>query len=411
MSADTADFDRHLREAFAALAVRPATGHATFGSAAARDGGAAPSALRLAVAHATFAKGRVKGFWTEALHPRGRNVPDLRGRINRGEFRKKFQGEEVAREGQGPKGKGPTPPRARSPLSGVSQAAYDRAKARATKRVARAAAKGERRLRQFADKAEDDLRALIKNLKAAGDQPLKGGLDDAHGFLYAMLVLQARQARAALADLAGRAAPPAGGGEVRQPVERGPAPKVVRRLMRFTSAAVRRRVLRGLRTEREFSEAIGGHNLPDSEPADALWMMGPGGEIVTDPEHIRAHMRLREDAVRRLSRLAEGPEADRLREFLSVPLHLFEIKTLVTQSGPGSVHMSKQARARKERWEARYAAPFHTIAVDLRRGRKHSGHTVYYKPGVGSARLSDMEKVGGFDEALSRAVSARASLL
>jgi hypothetical protein len=111
MNADAIDLAAAIDAAFAALAARPA---------------------------ATFAKGAVRGFWHEALHPRGRNRPDVRGRINRGEFRTKSKLEAVggAGRGRGPacgEGTGESRhphPRPKSPLSGVSQEAYDKARER-----------------------------------------------------------------------------------------------------------------------------------------------------------------------------------------------------------------------------------------------------------------------------------------
>jgi hypothetical protein len=61
-----------------------------------------------------------------------------------------------------------------------------------------------------------------------------------------------------------------------------------------------------------------------------------------------------------------------------------------------------KARRRKERWEERYAAPFHTVAFDDRKGRKFSGHRLYYRRGVGSVRLSAMEKMADFGELLGK---------
>jgi hypothetical protein len=87
MNADATDFTRYLAAAFDALGTRAGRGLATFGGAAARADGATPTPLRLAMSQATFARARpVRGTWNEALHPRGRLIPDIRGRINRGEF-------------------------------------------------------------------------------------------------------------------------------------------------------------------------------------------------------------------------------------------------------------------------------------------------------------------------------------
>jgi hypothetical protein len=150
----------------------------------------------------------------------------VRGHLNKGQFRVKHKTEtveEAGREGEAQRATARTPPRpARSPLSGVSVTAYDKAKARATRAVARAASRGARHLQRFAAKAQDDLRSLIGHLKAAGHSPLKGGLGEAVGFLYALLVLKSRLAREALE----RAGQGAGGGEIRQAPEAQQAPKV-----------------------------------------------------------------------------------------------------------------------------------------------------------------------------------------
>jgi hypothetical protein len=405
MNADAADFTRHLDAAFAALATPRAT--ATFGAAAARAGEATQTPFRLAVDRATFAarKGAARGFWHEALHPRGRNIPDIRGRINRGQFRAKLKGEEVGREvvgreGEGPRAKGPAPPaqKARSPLPGVSPEHYDAARRHAEAAVQRAAAKGERRLRQVADRWEDKARKLIAGLKAQGHAPLKGTLTGPEAWLYAASVLKSRLAREAVAAL------PAGGaprGETRQPPERGPVPpKSVRRLMRFTSAAVRRRVLHGLRSERQLAEALGALNLPDSEAADVVFLVGPGGEVITDHKAVLSALRVREDALRRAKGLTpEERTAAGLDAVLSSTLAFYEVKTLRT-SKRDSVYMSGRARARKAGWEKRYAAPFFTVVVDDRRGKKFSGNRVYVARGARSFKLADMTPVASLGDVL-----------
>jgi hypothetical protein len=193
------------------------------------------------------------------------------------------------------------------------------------------------------------------------------------------------------------------------------AAKRVAKLDRFTNAAVRRKVLHGLRNEKQLSDAIDGHNLPDSEPADVAFGVTPEGELLTHPGATREFLARREAAVKLLRDVeahggarqfhsASALEAIRkAEEVVAAPLHFFEVKSLVTQKGAGAVHMSAKARRRKEAWEERYAAPFHTVAFDDRRGHKHSGHRLYYRRGVGSVRLSAMEKVADFDELMARA--------
>jgi hypothetical protein len=381
------DAVEHLEAAFARLAVRPSPGLAAFAAGVGR-------------------KGAVRGRFLEALHPRGRNVPDVLGRVNRGQFRNKFAGEEAGREGEevgheDPRAKGPAPPaqKARSPLPGVSPGAYQKARERAQRAVQKAAAKGERRLRQFADRAEGKARRLIAELKAQGHQPRKDTLGEPLGWLYAYSVAKARLAREAVAAL------PAGGaprGETRQPVEpvgRGPVPpKSVRRLMRFTSAAVRRRVLHGLRNELQLAEALGGLNLPDSEAADVVLIVGPAGELVTDHKAVLSFLRVREDAVRRAAKMTpEEVQAAGLGAVLSAPLYLLECKTLIT-SARGQVRVSRHARGRKRAWARRYAAPFGTVIFDDRRGAKYSGNRLYYRPDVGTTSLSRAFPVGSFGD-------------
>jgi hypothetical protein len=189
----------------------------------------------------------------------------------------------------------------------------------------------------------------------------------------------------------------AGGSEAAEASpRRPPKPRGKRqgRLARFRSPAVRRRVLHGLRNEAELAAALSAHNLPDSEPADVVLLADPQGEIITDPQRVKDHLRRREIAVDFLRRWerepGRGPNAwdlyEKARSLVEdFTLHFFEVKTLIVQRGAGAVHMSSAAVSRKNRWSERYAAPFHTVAFDDRRGHKHSGHRLYYRRGVGSA--------------------------
>lgn len=169
--------------------------------------------------------------------------------------------------------------------------------------------------------------------------------------------------------------------------------KRVARLERFTSRANRRKVIHALKNEAELATALQAHNLPDSEPADVVLLVDPDGKRITDPEAIRSHMRIREDVIRRLHK-AGADEMQAERKWLAGhKLHFVEVKTLWTQKGPGAIKMSAKAARRKERWAARYEAPFHTVVLDDRKGGKHSGHRIYYKGGVGSTTLGAMTKV------------------
>jgi hypothetical protein len=86
-----------------------------------------------------------------------------------------------------------------------------------------------------------------------------------------------------------------------------------------------------------------------------------------------------------------------------LPFEAIEVKTLLV-SARHSVHMSREARARKERWSAKYAAGFHVVALDRRKGRKHSGHEVHLARGElsGTHHLRDMEKVSDLAGVLDR---------
>jgi hypothetical protein len=395
MNADATDFAAAIDAAFDRLGTGPAARLATFG-----NDGATPTPLRLALQSATFAvrKAAVRRPWAEALHPRGRNVPDVRGRINRGEFGNK------PTPVKAPKARGAAAQPAaapKSPMSGVSHAAHEKAREHATRAVERAKARGHRHLQRFADKAEDRARQVISALKAAGHSPLRGTLSEAEAWLYAQAILKSRMAREALAGLAGRAAPAAGGapaGETRQPIERGPAPKQVRRLLRFTSAAVRRRVLHGLRNELQLAQALGALNLPDSEAADVVFLVGPGGEVITDHKAVLSALRVREDAVRRAKGLTpEQRTAAGLDAVLSTPLHLFEVKTLIT-SARDRIQMSRFATGRKRGWARRFGGTFWTVIMDDRKGAKYSGNRLYLRKGVGNTALSQATSVGDFSD-------------
>jgi hypothetical protein len=160
----------------------------------------------------------------------------------------------------------------------------------------------------------------------------------------------------------------------------------------------RRRVIAAYHAERDLADGVGGLQWPDSEAQDVSLLVNPAGELVTDYETVRSHLRVREDIVKRLRR---GTAPAGAREWLDGhQLYLFEVKCLLTQSGPGKIAMSAKATARKERAAARYACQFVTVAVDRRRGRKRSGNELYVRRGVGSARLADMTPVADYGELL-----------
>jgi hypothetical protein len=191
---------------------------------------------------------------------------------------------------------------------------------------------------------------------------------------------------------------------------RGPGharPKYHRFLRRAVSLAVRRKVLHGLKNEKELADAWGAYNLPDSEPADCILLFDALGEAITDPETIKHHMVQREDAVRALrTQPADSPQAKHARELLTRHTALFvECKTLIT-SKRGAFQMSDKARHAKERWRDRYGVPFVTVCFDDRRGHKHSGNRLYIKAGAGSASIADMRPVADFSELLGAAGEA-----
>jgi hypothetical protein len=188
-------------------------------------------------------------------------------------------------------------------------------------------------------------------------------------------------------------------GEARQ----GRGGKKGGRLARIRDQGRRRRVLAGYRAEAELASAVEGLQWPDSEAQDVTLLIDPGGELITDLERVQDHLRIRADVVKRLREGGLAPDYERrARDWLAAHrLYLFEVKALLTQVGAGQIRMSAKAAARKERTEGRYAAPFWTVAVDNRRGGKFSGHRLYLRRGVGSARLAEMDKVADFNDLLT----------
>jgi hypothetical protein len=172
------------------------------------------------------------------------------------------------------------------------------------------------------------------------------------------------------------------------------ASKGTRAARRYRDTARRRRVIVAVNNEGKLSRAIQGANLPDSEPADVVHLLDPNGRPVTDPAHVKAALRRREWAVARLKRpdLSES-DRDQCRRILASPAALIEVKTLLTAKGH-TVHMSAAAQKRKARWMKKYAVTFFTVALDQRRGQKHSGHEVHIVHGfAGTVRLDQMERV------------------
>src|SRR5262249_29617400 len=149
---------------------------------------------------------------------------------------------------------------------------------------------------------------------------------------------------------------------------------------RYKDQARRRRVLAAFRSEAELAASIQAVQLPDSEPADVVYAEDANGKPIEDAETIKHILRLRKIAVAELNAGVSERRRLELERFLSQPVHFLEVKSLQTAS-EDAVHMSREARARKERWIDRYAVPFSVVAIDRRRGSKHSGHEVYVSPG------------------------------
>jgi hypothetical protein len=173
---------------------------------------------------------------------------------------------------------------------------------------------------------------------------------------------------------------------------------------KFRSAMRRRRIYAALKGESDLTEAVGGYNLPDSGPFDVLIARDATGSPVTLEGSVKTLLARRALAVRILSSRKSSEEQRKGAErLLSLPCEAVEVKTLLVAKAH-SVHMTRAARARKERWAAKYAAGFHVVALDRRKGRKHSGHEVHLARGelAGTHHLRDMEKVGDLAGVLDR---------
>jgi hypothetical protein len=180
--------------------------------------------------------------------------------------------------------------------------------------------------------------------------------------------------------------------------------KALKAASRYRDPGRRRRVIAAVKVEGELSDAIGGHNLENSLPADVAYIQDASGAPVVGRENVRRFLHAREHAARLVSRHGTpAPAREAAERILALPCEFFEVKTLLT-SPKHAVHMSKQARARKERWAEKYHAGFSVVAVDRRRGKKHSGHHgAYVSVGelAGTHRLEHMDKVDSFSAVLS----------
>jgi hypothetical protein len=186
------------------------------------------------------------------------------------------------------------------------------------------------------------------------------------------------------------------------PRQFGASDKAARAAGRFRNIARRRRVIAAVKREGELAEAIRGVQLPDSEPADVIYAEDVHGQPITTLPGIKHALGQREIAVRTLASPRTSSTARAAAErLLGQPFELIEVKTLLTAPG-SAVRMSAAARARKERWEKKYGAGFSVVAIDDRRGSKHSGHRVHVVPGelAGTFRLDQMTRAGDLSEVL-----------
>jgi hypothetical protein len=178
--------------------------------------------------------------------------------------------------------------------------------------------------------------------------------------------------------------------------------KAARAAGKLRNIARRRRVIAAIKREGELALAIRGVQLPDSEPADVVYAEDVHGQPARTAEQLRDVMARREQAVHVLERDQGSPEAHAAaRRVLALPFYMIEVKTLLT-SPHGVIRMNAAARARKERWEKKYGAGFSVVAIDDRRGGKHSGHRVHVVPGelAGTYRLDQMTRAGDMAEVL-----------
>jgi hypothetical protein len=198
-------------------------------------------------------------------------------------------------------------------------------------------------------------------------------------------------------------------------VER-PQTKPVAAARQYADVARRRRVIHAVKNEGELAAAIGGHNLPDSEPADVVHIVDATGKALTDRDAIRAALRQREESVKALKTglspyTGQPLGADQRAAYearLKLPAHFFEVKTLLT-SKADAVRMSAKAMKRKERWMDKFGVSFSVVAIDDRKGKKHSGNRVYVAPHElgGTTRLEHMRPVASLADVLGTVRESR----
>lgn len=182
--------------------------------------------------------------------------------------------------------------------------------------------------------------------------------------------------------------------------------KQLKAAMGYKDVARRRRIIKAVRNEGELADAIGGYNLPDSEPADVVHILDAVGKPIRDRMVVKHVLAMREHVVKELRRRNLDPDRRRVLEHVLAQqqVHFFEVKTLLT-SPKGTVHISAKAMKRKVRWADRYHASFHQVAFDDRRGSKHSGHRVHVVVNGlgGTVHLKDMTRAASAAAVLDHA--------
>jgi hypothetical protein len=178
--------------------------------------------------------------------------------------------------------------------------------------------------------------------------------------------------------------------------------KRFRMAKRYRSPAVRRLVLAGVAREGQVAAAVRGVNLLDSEPADVVVARDANGEAVSTVEGVRKVMAQREHAVKVLrSKQSTAEQKAAAEKVLGQVFELIEVKTIL-RSPRNAVRMTSAAKRRKERWRERFGAEFHVVALDDRRGKRHTGHRVYVAAATlaGHLPLSRMDRVDSLADVL-----------
>lgn len=178
-------------------------------------------------------------------------------------------------------------------------------------------------------------------------------------------------------------------------------PKELKAARRYRDVARRRRVIAAVKNEGRLADAIDGCNLPDSEPADVVYIEDAKGKPQRGVQQVRDALRHRARAVEILADPKEtGERREQAEKVLSQRCEFYEVKTLL-KSSRGSVSIGAKPLKAKEQWEQKYQAAFSVVAVDDRRGRKHSGHRVHVAQGelAKTFALANMTRVNDFGDA------------